>query len=58
MAKIRKALMAAAGAAVAALVTAAMARGGMPTAAEIGAALGLGVAAGWAAWRVPNAPAQ
>lgn len=57
MAKIRKALIAGASVAIGALVTAAMARGGIPTAAEIGAAVGLGVAAGWTTYRVPNAAA-
>jgi hypothetical protein len=56
MAKVRKALIAAAGAAVTALVTS-YAKTGKLDAAAAGIALGAAVVAGWAAWRVPNAPA-
>ena len=60
--KVRKALVAAVGAFIAAEVAAAVKTGGWPGWAETGTAAGLGVAAGLAVWRVPNAtdapPAQ
>jgi hypothetical protein len=55
-ARVRKAVLAGFGAAVSALVTAAVQKGdwhlGLP---EVGAAVVLGLAAGLAVWRVPNA---
>jgi CII-binding regulator of phage lambda lysogenization HflD len=57
MSKVRKALIAAAGAAAAALVTS-YAKTSKLDAAAVGIALGAAVVAGWAAWRVPNAPAD
>jgi CII-binding regulator of phage lambda lysogenization HflD len=56
MSKVRKALIAAVGAAATALVTS-YAKTGKLDAAAVGIALGAAVVAGWAAWRVPNAPA-
>lgn len=61
MAKIRKAVMAAAAAAVAAFLGA-LARDGVPADTEgwlavLGTAAGAGLLAGYAVWRVPNAPA-
>lgn len=55
--KVRKALVAAVGAFISAEATAAITAGGWPGWAETGAAVGLGVAAGFAVWRVPNAKA-
>ena len=55
MARVRKALIAAAGAFVAGVVAAAVQKGGVPGAAELGAAAGIAIAAGLTAWRVPNA---
>ena len=56
MPRVRKALVAGVGAALTALITAAVQHGGIPDAAAIGSAVALGVAAAWAVWRVPNAP--
>lgn len=61
MAKIRKALVAAVSAAAAALLGA-LAQGGVPAdtvgwLAVLGTAASAGLVAGYATWRVPNAPA-
>lgn len=55
--KIRKALMAGGGAAVAALLAAVQAHGTVSW-ADAGTAVGAGLTAGWATWAIPNAPAS
>ena len=57
MARVRKALLAAAGAFVTGLVAATVQKGALPGVPEIGAAAAVAIAAGWAVWRVPNTPA-
>jgi hypothetical protein len=55
MAKVRKALIAAAGAAAASLVTSYTKTGKLDGAA-VALAVGAAVVAGWAVWQVRNAP--
>ncbi len=57
IARIRKAVLAGLTAAAAGTLLGAYVRTGtMPGWPEVGAAVGVGVAAGWAVYRVPNAP--
>lgn len=56
MSKVRKALLAALGAGLSAAVTALVSGKGLNSAA-VGTIIGAMVVAGWAVWRVPNAPA-
>lgn len=56
LARAKKALYAAGGAFVTGLIAAAVQKGGVPGAAEIGAALGVGVATGIATYWAKNAP--
>jgi hypothetical protein len=56
MARIRKALLAGLGAALTGLITATVQKGAAPGWGEVWAALGLGIAAALAVYRVPNAP--
>lgn len=56
MARIRKALAAFVGAFITGLVTAAVQKGSTPGWPEVGIALGAGVVAALAVWRVPNTP--
>lgn len=56
IARIRKALLAGFGASATGLIAAATQKGGMPGWPEIGACVGLGVAAALAVWGVPNGP--
>lgn len=58
MSKVRKALVAGAGAFASALLAAAAQDGGWPGWPGVGVAVGAGVAAGWAVWRVPNQSAR
>jgi hypothetical protein len=55
--KVRKALVAAGLALVGSLVTATVAKGGMPDAGALVVAAAVAVTAGAAVWRVPNATA-
>jgi hypothetical protein len=57
LARVRKAIAAGVGAALTGLFTAAIQAGKTPGWPEVGAALLLGVGAGWATWRIPNRPA-
>jgi hypothetical protein len=56
MARIRKALLAAGAAFVTGIAAAAAQKGGLPGWPEVGAALGLAIAAGVAVYKVKNAP--
>jgi hypothetical protein len=56
MKRVRKALLAGVGAALTGLITAAVQKGAAPGWGEVGAAVGLGIAAALAVWRVPNGP--
>jgi len=54
MAHLRKAVVAGVGATAAALIAAAIQKGGVPGVPELGAAVATGLAAAWATWRIPN----
>lgn len=56
--KIRKAIIAGAGAFVTGIVSAAVQDGHWPGWPEVGTSLGLAIAAALAAWRVPNATSK
>lgn len=55
MSKVRKALVAGALAVIAYLTATVTTTGKIPTAADVGAAVGAGVVVAIATWRVPNA---